>query len=169
MERSNCPSVSVPPPAGSESRIGLYVPGRSRSGVMLIGCVSGMPSRCMRSSTASATGNLKTLIIGNRVSLRAIVSPPGVRTATPTKALCSDTISSSRDSNCRVAVSQDAARTDRHRSRSFFISWQRIKKHTFSGCAFFGFFRVAYPSMIASLGQTPAQVPQSMHLSGSMT
>ena len=46
---------------------------------MLIGCVSGMPSRCMRSSTASATGNLKTLIIGNRVSLRAIVSPPGVR------------------------------------------------------------------------------------------
>ena len=107
---------------------------------MLIGCVSGMPSRCMRSSTASATGNLKTLIIGNRVSLRAIVSPPGVRTATPTKALCSDTISSSRDSNCRVAVSQDAVRTDRHRSRSFFISWQRIKKHTFSGCAFFRIF-----------------------------
>lgn len=67
----------MPPPAGSESRIGLYVPGRSRSGVMLIGCVSGMPSRCMRSSTASATGNLKTLIIGNRVSLRANCFPAG--------------------------------------------------------------------------------------------
>ena len=37
----------------------------------------------------------------------------------------------------RSAVSQDAARTDRHRSRSFFIGWQGIKKHTFSGCAFF--------------------------------
>lgn len=71
--------------------------------MMLIGCVSGVPSRCMRSSTASATGNLKTLIIGSRESFRAIVFPSGVRIATPTKALCPDTISSSRvqELSCR--------------------------------------------------------------------
>ena len=137
--------------------------------MMLIGCVSGVPSRCMRSSTASATGNLKTLIIGSRESFRATVFPSGVRIATPTKALCPDTISSSRDSNCRVAVSQDAARTDRHRSRSFFIGWQGIKKHTFSGCAFFRISprRLSFDDSLARANA--AQVPQSMHLSGSMT
>lgn len=46
---------------------------------MLIGCVSGVPSRCMRSAYGQRHGNLKTLIIGSRESFRATVFPSGVR------------------------------------------------------------------------------------------
>lgn len=52
---------------------------------------------------------------------------------------------------------------------SQFLVWINKKSTPSRGVLFFESLRIAYPSMIASLGQTPAQVPQSMHLSGSMT